>query len=293
MKKKDCSGTLPRVLISLAGLAGMLLIAGMLSLGAQAGAAGAKPGESVPLPAASSERFTALILGRDEHDEAAVCLLAGILPDRCCFAVSALPENTVWDVGGTTVTLSGAVSSGGPEYAAGLLSQYLGIPIDRTISLGCDGLKTLMHNKSLTYELAEGVSGWVGERRIDYPPGSYRLDARAVADLLAVEEPAFPERRAQRCVSLAAALLRPLLPRLAEGEANTLCRELLAAVRTDLTALDWRSRESAVRLAASRGTVIGVTGRYVVSGGGAQLTDEGLRLLREAFGREAAASGQS
>lgn len=259
-------------------------------------AAGQKKEELPPPPGSvrptEKERLTVLVLGREnEETPPDVLYLFGFLPDRGSIVLSAFPLDTVWKARGGQGTLLSAFRRGGSDYLRRQFSDYLGVPIDRTLVLTEAGLENLFLTAGpCPYQLTEDLSGTVHGREVSYARGPYSLDARTMADLLALPADS-PAKKCDRAVSLLAALLQHHLPAVLTESGEELYRNLLTEGRTDLAVEDYtKRREAAQYLAMQEGWISlcyldGTSGRD-----GFFLSEECLRCIRSAYGGEKTAS---
>ena len=226
----------------------------------------APPNETRLLPDASS-RLTVLALGVGESEELTVCALVSFQPDLIAVQTAVLPPETVWSAGGEQNTLAAAYRQGGADY----LRRQLSAVMDT-----CG---------PLPFTLTAALSGETSGHRVSFPPGEYRLDGAALADLLTLQAPADPARRSDRAAELLGSLIRQHLPAVLTESGEALVGALLSHSKSDLSLLDYLERRTALCSLAGRpelpvycvyldGTV-GQEGYY--------LSEVSLTCLRAAF----------
>ena len=140
----------------------------------------------------------------------------------------------------------------------------------------------------LPFTLTAALSGETSGHRVSFPPGEYRLDGAALADLLTLQAPADPARRSDRAAELLGSLIRQHLPAVLTESGEALVGTLLSHSHSDLSLLDYLERRTALCSLAGRpelpvycvyldGTV-GQEGYY--------LSEVSLTCLRAAFPAE-------
>ena len=248
----------------------------------------APPNETRLLPDASS-RLTVLALGVGESEELTVCALVSFQPDLIAVQTAVLPPETVWSAGGEQNTLAAAYRQGGADYLRRQLSAWLGVPIDGALVQNRRQLSAVMDTCGpLPFTLTAALSGETSGHRVSFPPGEYRLDGAALADLLTLQAPADPARRSDRAAELLGSLIRQHLPAVLTESGEALVGALLSHSQSDLSLLDYLERRTALCSLAGRpelpvycvyldGTV-GQEGYY--------LSEVSLTCLRAAFPAE-------
>ena len=197
-----------------------------------------------------------------------------------------LPPETVWSAGGEQNTLAAAYRQGGADYLRRQLSAWLGVPIDGVLVQNRRQLSAVMEACGpLPFTLTAALSGETSGHRVSFPPGEYRLDGAALADLLTLQAPADPARRSDRAAELLGSLIRQHLPAVLTESGEALVGALLSHSQSDLSLLDYLERRTALCSLAGRpelpvycvyldGTV-GQEGYY--------LSEVSLTCLRAAF----------
>ena len=241
---------------------------------------------SSPLLPGTESRLTVLALGLSEEKELSLCALVSFQPDLIAIQVAALPPQTVWQTEMGSGTLAAAWQQGGAAYLQSVLTEWLGIPIHRTLCQNRQQLSAMMAQcgplpYTLPISLAEDAPG----SRILFPAGRYYLDGEALADLITLPLPANPARQSDRAAELIKALVRQHLPAVLTESGEELVTHLLTHSDSDLTLLDYLERRTALGTLARREEIPvycvyldGTTGQE-----GYYLSEVSLACLQAAF----------
>lgn len=233
------------------GAAALVFGLGWLLIGSSAPEVPPPDGE--PLLPDESSRLTVLAVGIDGQQELSLCALVSFQPDRIAVQVAALPVQTVWQTADGTGTLAEAWRQGGAPYLQGVLAEWLGIAVHRTVCQNRQQLAAvLLPCAPLPFTLSASLAEDAPGSRAAFPAGRYYLDAEALADLLVLPLPADPARRSDRAAELIKALVRHHLPAVLTESGEELVARLLDNSTGDLTLLDYLERRTALGTLARR-----------------------------------------
>lgn len=235
----------------------LLIMATLLCLAVILGGSDASPTAAAPedAPAAvylprEEDRLVLLLAGQEDSETLPdIYLLLGFFPDRGRISVCLLPPKTMVTAGEAAATLEEQYRRGGIAYAGKMLGSYLGFTVDRSGVIDVEGLKKLMETAGeFEYFLPVELDYPLHRRQVTMTRGSYRLDGRKTADILAY--PAYPGgeiERSDRGAMLVTQMINHHMAIALTPQGDAVVRSLMNNAATDLSWKDYEERRGSVR----------------------------------------------